>query len=410
VVVLAHSRWTFGPFFHVPRRPVAVRKMVTRGGLAASSRLTRYCRHQNAWRTTHENAEPVPASAERLTAPEGRPFLYGGIATPHFGHFVAEHIHRLWPLGRPGLEDATVLFVAEKKWTEKTEGRLPAFFEEVLAYYGVRHWRIIDMPCVVDRLIIGESGKILRRPAHPAYAAELRRIAGLHTLADPTFPKKVALLRGHLPRGRLLGEAWLGRYLEGQGYTPVRPEELSFPDQLKTIYNAERIIVSDGSACHLFDSLPPVQASVAFLARRPNAQLDKNSLRGKVRALASFRDVSVLVVPQTEEGPAPRNSGLSYVPLEGLVRFLKDHDFVPAEAPPLGQVPYFDDFRDYARRYLKLAGRSETPRDLMIEVLARTLHERNHFMEAKRMTPVRRALRWCRNNLRLQRLRAMLRL
>lgn len=219
----------------------------------------------------------VPADAPLLPGT----FLYGGPVWHSFGHFISEFMHRLWVTELPEWRGAPVAFVA-------TEGRpVPGFLAPLLDLLGVRDWRVIEGPARIERLVVAEQGKMLHCPPAPEYVAFLaRRLA--HLAHEPArFPPRLAVLRGHLGsgHGRCFGETWLARQLEAFGYVYFKPETHSIADQANAYVHAEQIVMSEGSAIHMFDLLPPVKAQIAVLNRRPGSHLGQDSLASKAASL-----------------------------------------------------------------------------------------------------------------------------
>lgn len=352
--------------------PVAEQRPIMRGGLAEPGKFPPFCRHQYGKKVRHDPVAIDRDALELLSAQVGTPFVYGGMMGGHFGHFIAEHVHRLWIVGLPEFQNATVVYTSDNP-----DRKPPKFFLDAMHYFGVRDWVVLDKPTRIERLTIAESGKVLKRPQAADYDTHLQRIAANHTLKNPAKPEKVAILRGHLTKGRLLGELALESFLEREGYVAYRPEDHSLMDQLSTIASAKKIVISDGSSCHLFDLLPKLGCDVAFLARRPGAQLDRNSLEGKVARLASFKDVSIVGRPWRPDGTFKKNAGLGFAPPEAIVAFLREHGFISRKAAPMDPVPYFEDFRTYARLRMVGEDKSILPRDIIVESLVRQIHEKD---------------------------------
>ena len=289
--------------------------------------------------------ETDPSAVQRLTSADGKPYIFGGVYQWHFGHTIAEFIHRLWVLNKAELAECTVLYVAEAR-----QAHVSDFFKQVMEYMGVRRFEILTRPHIVDDLIIAEQGKSHGVEAAPAYFPYLNHLAfknGLLARPAGKTKRNVAILRGHLKGRRYFGEQHLADYLEEQGYYIFRSENHSISEQLQTIARAENIIISDGSACHLFDLLPKLDTKVAFLARSPRAKLARVSIKSKVRELYCFRSVKYLIVPRSEQGQRRKTKSLLYADLEKVISFLKCHEFLANEAPEISFPPYTSDIEEY---------------------------------------------------------------
>ncbi|RMB01419.1 glycosyltransferase 61 family protein [Eilatimonas milleporae] len=350
-----------------------------RGGLAAPEGLPDFCRHRRWGKPRDEAVRRDLSGSDRLHPDTGRKFVFGGIAHWHFGHMAAEFLHRLWILREPGFETATVLFLGPEQ--------PPQLFREYMAYFGVSSWMTTDKPCVVTRLTIPEQGKTLGQTPHPDYESFLNDLADRNGVNRGVGPEKLAVLRGHVPGRRFIGEASFESYLSRQGYVNYKPENHALTDQLRTVSTARQLVISDGSACHLFDLLPKCRMKTALISRAAVAGpktrdtlATRKSLADKSLSLSVFTETSRIAGPDNDGRQGP--TALRYVPLDCLIDFLKEHGFIPPEAPGMDTVPYFEDFRDYAARHLMHQGRSTETHDVMIELLAKALHEKNMQIEA----------------------------
>ncbi|WP_027286003.1 glycosyltransferase 61 family protein [Rubritepida flocculans] len=277
-------------------------------------------------------APSVPSDAPLIPGT----FVYGGPVWHSFGHFISEFVHRLWVTELPEWRDAPVAFIA-------TEGRSPpGFLGQIMALMGVRDWRVLEGPARIERLVVAEQGKMLHCPPAPAYVAFLRRRLAQLLDAPPRFPRRLAVLRGHLGagHGRCVGENWLLRQLTQLGYAEFRPETVPIADQANAYVHAEKIVFSEGSAIHLFDILPPVRAEIAVLNRRPGSHLGRDSLGSKAARLHVFDDIRLLGDPRggltTSLGLFDPRKVLGFLQETGMIASLPDADLLD-EAPELAE-------------------------------------------------------------------------
>ncbi|MFC4349877.1 glycosyltransferase 61 family protein [Kordiimonas lipolytica] len=344
-----------------------------RGGFATPEQLPAIFRHRRRGKLSKDQAVQADlVGAPRLKPAPGDTFVYGGVLHWHFGHLIAEFVHRLWVLREPGLENATVLFVGKK--------HVPQVFRDCMAYFGVSKWQVVDSPCIIERLVIAEQGKSIGETPHPQYEAFLGSLAQENRLDDLETERRFAVLRGHLPDRRFLGEADFERFLEGEGYVPFRPEKHDLRSQLATFLQAEEIVMSDGSACHLFDLLPRTDARVALISRARrtdwkarDAKAVVNSIEAKCRELEVFDDTSHVASP-TRDG-RQRPLGLRYVPLDRLIDFLKHHRFLREDARMTEQPDMIADLQSYAALHLRDQIRDVDNTDELVAFLVSRLHE-----------------------------------
>ena len=322
------------------------------GGLVSPQKYPKFCRHNRHGKPNNSPLTLGKGPIPKLKTIDGVPYVFGGVYLTHFGHFIAEFLHRLWVLERPEHKNCTVLFVAK-------ESSVPPkrFFIEAMEYLGVKKWQILTDSHCVEKLVIAEQGKTLGRKSHPEYAQFLRRLADRNNIFLAKNTSNISIMRGHLASRRLLAEKHLQNYLTQQGFTQFRPEEHPLIDQLKTIANAGKIILSDGSTGHLLDLLPEIQAEVAFLARPYKTNIPKNSVAPKVRHVSIFDDVVSLITPLNSRNTPQETRALLYAPLSRIINFLKYHNFIKKNAPDIRAPDYVTDMQHY------LSSRSEWHQD-----------------------------------------------
>jgi hypothetical protein len=66
----------------------------------------------------------------------------------------------------------------------------------------------------------------------------------------------------------IAGEGEFEEYLSGEGWTIFHPEQRSFLEQLSHYVGADKLLFSDGSACHSLMLLPNLRAEIAVVLRR----------------------------------------------------------------------------------------------------------------------------------------------
>lgn len=294
-------------------------------GLAFPSEFPDFARHRRSGYVADTDCDMFPEGAKKLTGK----YVYGGFVLHHFGHLIAECINRLWVCSQSEYKDLPVLFLMAPENSAMTR-----YLAEIAEYFGISNYQIETEPVVVDSLVIGEMGKEMRRESHESYNEWLGDIAA-DRLQDSSMPEKIFVLRGHFPAGKVIGETALGPILEGAGYFCLRPEEYPILQQLKYYANAKKIIFSEGSAIHLCDLLPRLEADVAVLNRRPLSVLAETSLRNKARRLFILDDCVRVLSPRSKTNVG-FNRALSYFPLDQIQQILIRHQFVEAAHWPSG--------------------------------------------------------------------------
>ena len=195
--------------------------------------------------------------------------VYAGVLWNHFGHFLLESLARAWALAAlPG----PILWHAKGQ-----QGCLSAWQVAILERLGLaeREHRIIERPLRVARLAVPDMGFVARRFLHPRQAAAL----AVHPFRTPEPGRRVWLSRLLLPAAlaHVEGEAEIEASLAARGWTILRPETLSIPEQLAALEAAAVIAGIEGSAFHSLVLGRGVRARIVIFDRgrriNPNFEL-----------------------------------------------------------------------------------------------------------------------------------------
>lgn len=278
--------------------------------------------------------------------------VFVGPAVHHFGHMLGEFLHRLWVLG----EDPKLvpLLVRAQKPPE-----VPRFVSEYLRLIGAAEPVLVSAPTMVEELVVGEPGRLLRTETTPEYGRLIGARLPPALLDPPGQAPRLAILRGHLQTGRCLGEAWMEQALAAQGYRVFRPEAHSLAEQIAAMTGAGHIVFSEGSALHVLDLLPPIRARVAVIGRRPGMRMVHHCITGKVAAPALYAPRFILGSLNPHN---PTANALAFVdPLDAL-RFLATEGFI-SRPPEQGFLEMDEallaDLSAYAAHWERLVGREK---------------------------------------------------
>lgn len=323
----------------------------------------------DAWRSLRhwrygwigDNARDGEAATARISGA----VAYGGPILPHFGHMVAEGVHRIIP--------ARHHFVAERFLFVSTLGdrahdgfaKLPGWMRDMLGFLGVTEANclVVNENVEVEALQLAAQGNAIGVAAPAAYLDLQRdfavpRLAAMEPAAMPS--RKVYVSRGGVePGGNILGEAYLESLLREMGYWIFQPEKHPLPFQLQVYAAAEELVFCEGSAVHGASLLGrDMMGDVSVLIRRPNAGgIFRNALLGRCRHLSmaycSHFLGTMVLNPGTGEVAVDRGVSVFNVETlrqhflekgEGLIhRFDRAAYFAACEA----------DLMDYLRFYLQ---------------------------------------------------------
>ena len=219
------------------------------------------------------SADFVP-TRDQLASPERLPgrWLFGGLASHHFGHEITRSLGRLSGLATAGVIDGIVFAPLDSR------ARDPAaisMLTRLLTGLGIHApIRVITHTAQVDQLLVGpdQFSENTECHAEPDYI-RWARAAFLPQKPHLTPGSKLYVTRTGLDPtlGRLLNENILQQNLIRQGYQIYMPEAHSLPDQLRTYAAAETIVTTDGSHGHVMAFARQSGQRIITIARRFDA-------------------------------------------------------------------------------------------------------------------------------------------
>lgn len=206
-------------------------------------------RHSRYWR-------PFDSSAKDANYDAYLPgqYIYGGPLYHHFGHFVAEMIHRIMP-GRQIRPDWRLLFMAPLS-QPGAPVEVPPYIAAVLDFFGLSlaNIEIANRDTIVEDLLVVESGSDFGGGPKPGYTDLLETYTpGRIAQAVPEdfgsgnlYVSRSKIMHG----GSYLGEKYLERWLATAGFKTIFPEDLPYLHQIKYYASADTVVFCEGSACH----------------------------------------------------------------------------------------------------------------------------------------------------------------
>ena len=261
-------------------------------------------------------------------------FIYGGpLYRHHFGHFMAECIHRILP-SRNVFKENEWLFVVESGCAHHDD-RLPGYIEQAFDLLGIDPERVtlIDQPTVVESLAICEQGSDLGGGPKEGYLQELHdyitpRLNALYGQKDRT--SKVYVSRSNLlTGGTFLGERYLESLLQEEGFEIFRPEDHSLTWQMHVYRSAKALVFSEGSACHGVELLGAGSLGHCYLiARRQDIAQEFFTKILQPRAerflvLNANKPLGTIIVDPAQKVPQPHREVCLY-DVDALIRFFRE--------------------------------------------------------------------------------------
>lgn len=269
----------------------------------------------------------------------GKWLYLGGLHT-HFGHFLSECIHRAWAWGLYRDQCRGALFLPNVKEYD-LDRHLPGYAKDILGLFGLdeSNIRYITELTEVDELVIPEPGSQLFKPVSNEYLRYLSTLQLGERLANQPLPDnfspKVFVSRKNFRMRAIAGLHALEPSLQNEGYFIFYPEMHPVLTQLKVYSQAEKIIVEEGSAIHLFELFNRIDADVVVISRRPETKQFNNIVRARTTHFVNYNQVILL---PSLSGDVANN--LPITDIRKLADFLIEHGFAP---PSLAVDPDWTD-------------------------------------------------------------------
>ncbi|HEY7522031.1 MAG TPA: glycosyltransferase family 61 protein [Candidatus Limnocylindrales bacterium] len=228
-------------------------------------------------------ADPPTVRIERAEVLRGRG-LYLGNVYSHYGHFITEGLGTLWPVARGERFD---YFAAHPFIFANTQ---PDFLVQAFRRLGIDIDRVhvLRRPTLFDDIVVPERAWQASVSVNLAFRDVVDRIRR-HGEGD----LKVYLSRDRIAKRPIANEIDVATAFERRGFTVVRPEELSFAEQLELYARASVIAGFAGSQLHnlLFARSGTVVISIGDGLRRPLMpnQVLCNAIRESTAIVVDFK-------------------------------------------------------------------------------------------------------------------------
>lgn len=262
-------------------------------------------------------------------------YLYGGLIYGHFGHIMSEMIHRILTT-RACFRERTWLFVGlEQSQPLRGFHYLPSSFRSALDFLDVARESVlcVHTDTTVEYLNVAEQGSDFAGGPKPGYLALLRAYSEPrlnHLYPHGSAFRRVYVSRSHFSRkGGFLGERYLERMLESEGFVIFHPEEHPLAWQMEVYRRAETLIFPEGSACHGVELLgnDSLKKCVFLEKRKSHQKVFHNILKPRSETfigIDGFHEIgSAIMHPKT--GKPEQHAGVwMYDPNLLIEQFRKD--------------------------------------------------------------------------------------
>ncbi len=199
-------------------------------------------------------------------------FLYGGVIFPAFGTFIAESIHRLWPVFTdPACRDIPIVFHSTGPGLSG-EMALPRFVEQIFALLGIDASRLIlvDRPMAVERLIVANQGSMLGFGSTGDAYDEVFPPRRAEVAAPGQRSGHIYVSRSkYLHSGSYLGETLVEQVLRDSGqFEILHPQDHSPAEAAAKLEACESAVFAEGSALHILELCRAPPPKVFVILRR----------------------------------------------------------------------------------------------------------------------------------------------
>ena len=199
--------------------------------------------------------------------------LYGGVLFGAFGHFIAESLHRLWPVFQePSLANVPIVFHSTDP-AIATGSALPEWMQQIFALIGISLDRlvIVNSPIEVEELLVAQQGSIIGRgPLSSDYSEIFPPVRARSNITRPRRGHVYISRSKYIHKGSYLGEMLVEQVLEEtKQFRIVHPQEHPVSEVVDILESSESAVFAEGSAMHLLELCrEPVPKGFVVLRRR----------------------------------------------------------------------------------------------------------------------------------------------
>lgn len=210
-----------------------------------------------------------------------------GIIHPHFGHQISEFILRC--INYLDLDGKFCFSVhSSLKNKVKSFDTTPKFFQDMIILLKIDPNRIfiVTEPILAKKLFCSKQPENL----NSKYEPEDNFLSKLNSLIPSKSQKNGTyyISRAGMKSGKIAGEMAIEAYLSTQNVKVIRPETISFKEQMRLYGEAEHLIFSEGSAIHSLQFFGYLNTKVTVLSRRDNSRFGEVFLTKRVKELRYY--------------------------------------------------------------------------------------------------------------------------
>jgi Glycosyltransferase 61 len=188
--------------------------------------------------------------------------LFAGILGTHYGHFITDHVARLWPIDQ--FDDSLPLLFIPQNDSVFSK----SYIAKLFAMGGINSNRFLktSRPLRLKRAMVPEPSIQYNKRIHSCHDWFHRRVTANMEIPDwPTSSARVYLTRTKLgaSKWKIAGEEALEHQLSSFGFQVIAPEALSLEKQVQIFNSRAMVLGSIGSSFH----------SALFAAEQPGKRI-----------------------------------------------------------------------------------------------------------------------------------------
>lgn len=336
------------------------------------------------------NRAPMEDANVGGASSEESPVIYAGPLIPHFGHFISECVHRLYP--KSVFEDLKTAKIAYHT-TERAQLRLPTWAASIFELFNVSVSDIvlINKNTKFKNLYIPIQGRVLGGPSLIKDYSDILPLNKKPIIEPKTDSgRKYYISRiNHIYSGSYLGESLIQNRLQHAGFTVLYPEDIPTLEMVGILRGADVVVFGEGSAIHNLELCGRTRARVFVIGRRAGSFARFRYILEDYTADWRIFDKPVDGTPLDWDDVRDRPSiqrACSYIRLDELIAELSDFIGAPLSTPTPEEIK--DAMRSDLSRFIldPRSTRDQTSNEHLGELL-RTLRSQFHAIQNEWASP-----------------------
>jgi hypothetical protein len=309
--------------------PHGFRGGVVLGDGQGDSRL----RHSRYWKAV-DSFRLAPTSSEVVKGA----YTYWGPYYEHFGHMMAEFVHRVIPSMNFDFPKNYIL-IGDVNLPRSKDIKPPHYFRDILYFLDINFddILIINNDATVERLFICEQGSDFGGGPKFGYLDHLDRFSGPrleYLMGAPWSMRKVYVSRSKVRAGgNYLGENYVESLLRSEGFDIFYPEECGLVDQMQVYRSADTLVFSEGSSCHGIEFFGNKSLNDCHMIERraSHREIFARIFKGRAKKYSIMTgaiELPTIVLDKTSGAKLDFLSN-TFIPRRRLIRYLRDYGISP---------------------------------------------------------------------------------